>query len=350
MSDNHIHYNNNNSITNSSLSPDRASSPAATVAAAPHTTSDNILGSKVSAFLDRVTGAANAVIDGTTLTGAIVTPVSVDALRQDFVLSSKSSSTDGGHGGGTSSGNRLRSGSTTSSTNTNPTTTQYSPMPWVVKGPYVSVHQQPIRAFTAATAMSIHGNTRGADFDVAYKNAIESQRLLQSAQNHLGVIASKEAARHHHQQQQRHATSSPTTSGGDEKKDDDDVNSQSPDNTFSPAPSSVNGVLQKRLSALCENNGVCRSQMTANAIRCKKMAERGEEALTAAMSRGLLRRQNDAVGYLGRQQTVGDINDLDVAAVDRERADIAKIMAHQHVQNEMAVEQYHKAHNAKMNR
>ena len=341
---------NNNTTTASNSSPDRASSPPASTTT-PHQqqqTSD-ILGSKVSAFLDRVTGAANAVIDGTTLTGAIVTPVSVDALRQDFVISNKSGDGGSGGGGGASSGSRMRSGSTTSSTNTN---TSYSPMPWVVKGPYVSIHQQPIRAFTAATAMSIHGNTKGADFDVAYKNAIESQRLLQSAQNHLGVIASREAARHHHQQQQHQATTTKveSSSPSEDAHAVDATEVVHTNSTLSPAPSSVNGILQKRLAILCENNGVCRSQITANALRCRKIAERGEEALTAAMSRGLLRRQNDAVGYLGRQQTVGDINDLDVAAIDRERADIAKIMAHQHVQNEMAVEQYHKAHNAKMNR
>jgi hypothetical protein len=302
----------------------------------------DILGGKVSAFLDRVTGAANAVIDGTTITGAIITPVSVDALRQEFAPLSNSGKGDTAVGSSSlsSAGGRVRSGSSTSSA-----TTAYSPMPWVVKGPYISVHQQPIRAFTAATAMSIHGNTKGADFDVAYKNALESHRLLQSAQNHLGNILSQEAAA-------RYRSSLPTATTASDEGAPDGTSLVSSGTKAAPhvAPTSVSGVLNKRLATLGESNGVCRSQVMANAVRCKKIAERGEEALTAAMSRGLLRRQNDAVGYLGRQQTVGDIDDLDVAAVDRERAEIAQIMAQQHVQNEMAVQQYHKSHSNKMNR
>lgn len=304
------------------------------VAAAPTDTLD-LLGNKVSAFLGRVTDAANSVIDGTTLTGALVTPVSVDALRQEAAFGS------GGHPNSNGSGGNNNNAGPVVGTSVNGN----GQLPWVIKGQYISVHQQPIRAFTAATARSIHNGIKATDFDIAYKNAVESQRLMQSAHRHLSTVVTLEDVNRQLSSSSGSSHSSIVTPKSLEAKPDSTIS----ECTFQPAPSSVNGILLKRLRNLCENNGVSRSQIASNAVWCKKMAERGDEALTVAMSRGLLRRQNDEVGYLGRRQTVGDIDELDIASVDREREELALIMATYQIQNELAVENYHRMQDAKKN-
>ena len=223
--------------------------------------------------------------------------------------------------------------------------------PALVGGPFISFPTAPLKAFVHEVGAVQHPTSQEL-FDKMFRHQVEAERHIEAGLMYVGnsgLVAPLPAEVFAGLPRREASPSSPTSAAAASPLSQD---AGATAETAGPSPAASSSVAipissvplqhhhlshatlleenvlaaRSALAQLLDPHGEHRTPMATNTVLLKKASERLTEARRIAMARGLVRQMNDAVDVKGNAQVVGEVNKVDVARIEKERAEILALM------------------------